>query len=80
MPEWIARDAAALRRLHAVLYAQSAVGDDGYPRVLIEAHHKAVITAGDRRAFQALLDEAFRGRGYASLPSAKERAKRRRAI
>jgi hypothetical protein len=48
--------------------------------VLIEAHHLAVITAGDRRAFEALLDEALAGRGYASLASAKERAKRRRAV
>jgi hypothetical protein len=67
-------------RLHAVLIAQCARGDEGYPRVLIEAHHKAVITAGDRRAFEALLDDALAGRGYASLPSAKERAKRRRGL
>jgi hypothetical protein len=80
VPAWVAERPEAVARLQAVLAAQSARGDDGYPRVLIEAHHKAVITAGDRRAFQALLDDALTGRGYASLPSAKERAKRRRAV
>jgi NurA-like 5'-3' nuclease len=80
VPGWLARDEAALSRLHAVLVAQSARGDDGYPRVLIEAHHKAVITGSDRRAFEALLDDALAGRGYRSLASAKERAKRRRAV
>jgi hypothetical protein len=80
VPGWVAGSPAAMARLHAALVAQSARGADGYPRVLIEAHHKAVITAGDRRAFEALLDQALAGRGYASLPSAKERAKRRRAV
>jgi hypothetical protein len=80
VPGWVAASPKALDRLHAALAAQSRRGDDGYPRVLIEAHHKAVITAGDRRGFEALLDEALVGRGYASLPSAKERAKRRRAL
>jgi hypothetical protein len=80
VPGWVAETPAALDRLHAALVAQSQRGDDGYPRVLIEAHHKAVITAADRRAFEALLDDALAGRGYASLPSAKERAKRRRAL
>jgi hypothetical protein len=80
VPWWVASSSPAMERLHAALVAQSARGDDGYPRILIEAHHKAVITAGDRRAFEALLDQALAGRGYASLPSAKERAKRRRAV
>ena len=80
VPGWVAESPPALDRLHAALAAQSQRGDDGYPRVLIEAHHKAVINAGDRRGFEALLDEALVGRGYASLPSAKERAKRRRAL
>lgn len=80
VPGWVAERPEAMELLQAVVAAQSARGDDGYPRVLIEAHHKAVITAGDRRAFQALLDEALAGRGYASLASAKERAKRRRAV
>jgi hypothetical protein len=80
VPWWVARSRPLVERLHAVLVAQSARGDDGYPRALIEAHHKAVITAGDRRSFEALLDQALAGRGYASLPSAKERAKRRRAV
>jgi hypothetical protein len=80
VPAWVAADRAALDRLHAVLVAQSAKGDDGYPRALIEAHHKAVITAGDRRALDALLDDALAGRGYRSLASAQERAKRRRAV
>ena len=77
VPEWAL---VHLEPLHGALMAQCARGDEGYPRVLIEAHHKAVITAGDRRAFEALLDDALAGRGYASLPSAKERAKRRRGM
>ena len=80
VPGWVAESQSALDRLQAVLVAQSRRGDEGYPRVLIEAHHKAVITAADRRAFEALLDDALAGRGYAALPSAKERAKRRRAL
>jgi hypothetical protein len=80
VPGWLAGEAAALDLLHAVLVAQSARGDDGYPRALIEAHHKAVITGSDRRAFHALMDDALAGRGYRSLASAKERAKRRRAV
>src|SRR5262249_11340441 len=75
VPRWV-----DLGRLHAVLVAQSTRGDAGYPRVLVEAHHKAVITAGARRAFEAVLDEALAANGYRSSASAKERAKRVRAV
>ncbi len=80
IPEWVANDPVALDRLHAVLLAQGRVGDDGYPRVLIEAHHCAVVNASDRRMFQSLLDQALQGRGYSALSSAKERAKRGRYV
>ncbi|TAK25372.1 MAG: DNA double-strand break repair nuclease NurA [Chloroflexota bacterium] len=80
IPAWVALDPTRVDRLHAVLCAQCDRGDDGYPRALIEAHHLAVVTAGDRRALDTVIDNALTAGGIATLASAKQRAKRLRAV
>jgi GNAT superfamily N-acetyltransferase len=79
VPEWLARTPAQVDRLHAVLLDQCYRGD-GYPRALIEAHEKAVITASDRRAFDSLIDQQLGPLGVSILASAKELSKRRRPL
>lgn len=79
VPRWVAADPAALDLVQTVLLDQCARGD-GYPRALIEAHEKAVIGAGDRRLYEALLERALVGTGARFESSAKERSKRLRSL
>ena len=79
VPEWVARDSAALDLVQAVLLDQCVRGD-GYPRALIEAHEKAIVTAGDRRLYESLIERALAGSGARFESSAKERSKRIRSL
>lgn len=79
VPKWVATDAASLDLVHAVVYDQCARGQ-GYPRALIEAHEKAVITGADRRAYEALIEQALVNCGLQPAPSEKQRSKRLRSL
>lgn len=79
VPWWVASDPGSLDLVHAVVWDQCQRGQ-GYPRALIEAHEKAVITAGDRRVYEALIDQALIASGLKTAPSEKERSKRVRSL
>jgi hypothetical protein len=79
IPEWVAQSPESLDIMHAILFDQAQRGD-GYPRVLIEAHEKAIITAGDRRQFQDLLEMRLANQGLSRTSSQKEISKRRRGL
>ena len=54
VPEWVANDAARLALVHSTLMAQCAT-TDGFPYVLMRAHELAVVTVGERRAFEEMV-------------------------
>jgi GNAT superfamily N-acetyltransferase len=62
VPEWVAEDPEALARTQSVVVDQAARGQ-GYPRALIEAHEKAVLSGGDRRAYSAMVEQALTAAG-----------------
>lgn len=79
VPEWVAMDEDHLDLIHAVLYDQCQRGS-GYPRVLIEAHEKAVISGAERQQFQELLEATLVTRGIERRPSQKQWSKRLRGL
>jgi GNAT superfamily N-acetyltransferase len=79
VPEWVARDPASLDLVQSVIVDQVRRGQ-GYPRVLIEAHEKAVITAADRRILTTLIEQALAGAGVSAATSEKEASKRLRGL
>ncbi|MGQ9676777.1 MAG: DNA double-strand break repair nuclease NurA [Chloroflexota bacterium] len=79
VPEWVARNEDHLDLVHAVLYEQAQRGG-GYPRALIEAHEKAVISGAERQQFQDLLEASLVRRGIQRRPSEKQRSKRLRGL
>jgi GNAT superfamily N-acetyltransferase len=79
VPEWVATNPASLDLVQTVIVDQCRRGQ-GYPRVLIEAHEKAVITAGDRRLFTTLVDQALAAAGVVAAASEKEASKRLRGL
>ncbi len=54
VPEWVANDPARLGLVHGTLMAQCAT-TDGFPYVLMRAHELAVVTVGERRAFEEMV-------------------------
>jgi hypothetical protein len=54
VPEWVARDPERLNLVHSALVAQSQV-TDGFPYILMRAHELAVVTVGERRAFEEMV-------------------------
>jgi hypothetical protein len=79
LPATQADDPQLLAFCHAALADQCRRGD-GYPPALAEAHEQAVISASDRRAFAALVERQLVQLGLSVAPSAKQRAKERRAL
>lgn len=79
IPQWVARDGAALDTVHAVVLDQCRRGG-GYPRALSEAHEKAVVSAADRETFWRLVESALQGAGTSTAPSQKLKSKRLRSI
>ena len=79
VPEWVARDPASLDLVQTVIVDQCRRGQ-GYPRVLIESHEKAVISAGDRRLFATLIEQALASAGVRAASSEKEASKRLRGL
>ncbi|MFQ3679089.1 MAG: DNA double-strand break repair nuclease NurA [Pseudanabaenaceae cyanobacterium] len=75
MPHWVAMDSTYHRWVLALTAAQVQKGM-GYPVALAEAHHQAVVTAGDRHRFFALLEQEMQRAGLHPAPSRKEARKR----
>ncbi|MCS6783334.1 MAG: DNA double-strand break repair nuclease NurA [Gloeomargarita sp. SKYBB_i_bin120] len=75
-PLWLADDRNWLDQSLGLLLAQVNKGY-GYPVALAEAHNQAVVRAGDRARFFALIEEELLRSGLGQLlPSAKESRKR----
>lgn len=79
VPEWVADDVDLLNLVHAAVVCQSRLGQ-GYPRALIEAHEQAVVTASDRRGYEALVSLALQSAGLRPTASEKELSKRIRSF
>ncbi len=79
VPEWVARDAALLRLLHAVLVDQCLKGF-GYPAVLARADDRAVISLADREVLEAMVQQEMARRGLSTRPSAKLARKQVRTV
>ncbi len=75
MPHWVAAQPDWHRWALALTAAQVQKGM-GYPVALAEAHNQAVVTAGDRHRFFALLDQEMQRAGLNPSPSRKETRKR----
>jgi hypothetical protein len=78
IPRWVWEEPALLDRLHAALWDQCRAGG-GYPMVLAEAHEAAVLRAGDRATFRALIERLLNEHGAFDLPTPKAQSKRRPA-
>ncbi len=79
VPEWVARDAALLPLLHAVLVDQCLKGF-GYPAVLARADDRAVISLADREVLEAMVQQEMARRGLSTRPSAKLARKQVRTV
>jgi hypothetical protein len=79
IPEWVARDSAAVGLLHAVLVDQCAKGF-GYPAVLARADDRAVISLGDRDVLDTLVQQELARQGVVARPSAKLSRKQVRTV
>ena len=75
-PEWVAEDATMLQRTLGMVLTQVQRGM-GYPVVLAEAHHLAVVRGGDRQRFFTLLQREIEKVGLPGRSvSLKEASKR----
>jgi hypothetical protein len=81
-PAWVTGNADTLNLLHAVVMDQCrrSGGYPPYPPALMEAHEQAVITAGERRLVQEIVERAMADQGLTYMRSAKDRSKRTRAV
>ena len=78
-PQWVMQDATMRGLLHAAVADQCRRGR-GYPPALMEAHEQAVITTGERRLVEQMVEEALAARGIVYVRSAKDRSKRERGV
>jgi hypothetical protein len=79
VPVWVGLRPGAMNTVHSVVLDQCQRGN-GYPRVLTEAHERAVLTTGDRQLFERLMDATLARFRLSERTSAKERSKRVRGI
>ena len=78
-PQWVMEDETMRDLLHAAVADQCRRGG-GYPPALIEAHEQAVITSGERRLVEQMVEEALAAQGIVYVRSAKDRSKRERGV
>jgi NurA domain len=76
---WTGDEAERLSLVHAVVSDQCRKGL-GYPVVLARAHEQALVSMGDRMAFQYVLDGILARQGVPARPSEKQLSKRMRAV
>jgi hypothetical protein len=79
IPEWVARDRAQLKLVHAVIVDQCTKGF-GYPAVLARADDRAVISMGDRDVLDTLVQQELARQGVIARPSAKLSRKQVRSV
>ncbi len=75
-PAWVARNPAALNRVHAALVQQSHILEGApYPYVLARADELAVVGAEEKEHLETLIMREMMQRGQLTAPSRKARAK-----
>ncbi len=79
VPGWVAAQPELLDIVQWVAYDQCRKGGS-YPRVLTEAHERAVLTVSDRQQFERIVDGALAQHRLSERTSAKERSKRLRSL
>ena len=81
-PQWVMREQAMLDLVHAVIVDQCrrSVSYPPYPPALQEAHEQAVISTGDRRIIEQMVEEALQRQGTVYVRGAKDRSKRVRTV
>ncbi len=75
IPEWVARDAELLDRVHTLIFDQAKKGK-GYPVAIAEAHEQAVVRGKDRDFFFDLIREALVKSDFKVVVSRKGLSKR----
>ena len=75
MPKCVAENQDSLELLHSLVIDQCRKGA-GYPVALQEAHERVVVTTGDQRAFQTLIERSLAVHNIALDRSKKARSKR----
>jgi hypothetical protein len=79
LPQGLCRDEESLGRVHRLVLDQVQKGQ-GYPRVLTEAHEKAVVRGPDRQAFLQLFERLLIQQGVRGAQSKKAVSKRVRGV
>jgi hypothetical protein len=81
-PQWVMSDPEMLDLLHAAVYDQCRRSGQypPYPPVLIEAHEQAVISTGDRRMVEEMVEKALAAQGIFYMRSAKDQSKKSRGV
>ncbi len=75
IPAWVADSPELLSLAHAGIVDQCGKGH-GYPVAISEAHEQAVVTAGDREQFRAIVEAALGANRLPVYTSLKDRSKR----
>jgi hypothetical protein len=81
-PQWVTSDSQTLSLVQALIYDQARRSSTypPYPPALQEAHEQALISAGDRRLVQLLLERSLAEQGIVLGGSAKSGSKERRGV
>lgn len=74
VPEWVAKDSEKLSLAHAAIVEQCRVSD-GFPYVLMRAHELAVVSVGERRAFDEMIIGSLMRSGLSPSLSQKAQGK-----
>jgi hypothetical protein len=73
IPEWVARRAAMLDALHAMLVAQSHVlGRQPYPYALLRAHEVAVVSLAEQEQVEGMIVAELLSRGILSIDTSNK--------
>ena len=78
-PAWVAADPQQLQQALALVLSQVQKGY-GYPIALAEAHNQAVVRAGDRRRFFALLEQEMVQAGLKNVGTSYKETRKRESI
>jgi hypothetical protein len=74
VPEWVATNTEKLALAHAAIVEQCRVSD-GFPYVLMRAHELAVVSVGERRAFDEMVISSLMRSGLTPSLSQKAQGK-----
>jgi hypothetical protein len=79
MPQWVAENSSLLNQALSLTLAQVHKGY-GYPVALAEAHNQAVVRAGDRARFFALLEQQMIRAGLRNVGTSYKEARKRGSV